>query len=155
VPFIGEGVGVSTPGSRRPAVAFGLGAVLGALTWAAWLGWDRTASYDVVAGTMQKPYVTLQVLGCALTVGLVTAVLAARWHPTAAAIGVTLGFWLVWTLHARAHDASGLYALGSVMLAIGLAAGTTVAAVLGAAVRAAMDAGRRRTRHASGGREGR
>lgn len=95
---------------------------------------------------------SLQVLGCALTVGLGTAVLAARWHPVAAAVGVTLGFWLVWTLHARAQDASGLYAIGSVLLAMGLTAGTAVAAVLGTAVRAAMDARRRTAGEPSGDR---
>ncbi len=140
---------MSTPRSRRPAVALGLGAVLGALTWAVWLGWDRTASYDVISGTVQDPYVTLQVLGCALTVGLLTAGLAARWHPAAAATGVTLGFWLVWTLHARSSDASGLYALGSGMLAVGLGAGTAVSAAVGAWVRAAMHARRRRARNAA------
>ena len=140
---------MSTPRARRPAAALVLGTVLGALTWAAWLGWDRTASFDVVTGTIQKPYVTLQVLGCALTVGLGTAVLAARGHPAGAALGVTLGFWLVWTLHARAHDATGLYAVGSGMLAIGLTAGTTVAAVLGAAARTAVA-----RRHAAGDASG-
>jgi hypothetical protein len=124
--------------------------VLGALIWAAWLGWDRTSSYDVISGTVQTPYVTLQVLGCALTVGVVTAVLAGRWHPVAAAGGVALGFWLVWTVHAASSDATGLYAVGSVMLAVGLAGGTALAAALGAGVRAAMDARRRAPGDASG-----
>jgi len=33
------------------------------------------------------------VLGCALTVGVVTAVLAARWSPVVAATGVSVGSW--------------------------------------------------------------
>jgi hypothetical protein len=123
---------VSPRRPRRPGVALGLGTVLGALAWAAWLGWDRTASYDVITGTVQTPYVTLQVLGCALTVGLVTAYLAARWHPVAAATGVGLGFWVVWTAWASSTDGSGLWAVGAVMLAVGLAAGTAVSAALGA-----------------------
>jgi hypothetical protein len=98
----------------------GLGSVLGAAIWGAWLGWDRTASYDVITRTVQSPYVTLQVLGCALTVGVVTAVLAGRWHPVAGAAGVTLGFWVVWTVYAATQDASGLFLVGSVLLAIGL-----------------------------------
>src|SRR5687768_245628 len=85
---------VSPLSSRPPVFALSLGALLGALTWAVWLGCDRTASYDVITGTVQTPYVTLQVLGCALTVGVATAVLAAVWHPVAAAVGVSLGFWL-------------------------------------------------------------
>ena len=137
---------MSTRGSPPPVVVLGLGTVLGALTWAAWLGWDRTASYDVITGTVQTPYVTLQVLGCALTVGLVTVVLAARgWHPGAAAIGVSLGFWLVWTVHAARSDASGLYVIGSMMVAAGLAGGSAVAAALGSGVRTTRDARRRRS----------
>jgi hypothetical protein len=151
-PRAGENGQVSAPSSRPPAFVLGLGTVLGATTWGAWLGWDRTASYDVITGTVQTPYVTLQVLGCALTVGSVTAVLAALWRPVAAAVGVTLGFWLVWTADATAHDGSGLFVIGSVMLAAGLAGGTAMAAALGAGVRAATDAARpRRTARAASG----
>jgi hypothetical protein len=121
-----------------------LAVVLGALTWGAWLGLDRTASYDVVTGTVQYPYVTLQVLGCALTVGVVTAVLAALGHPVAGASGTALGFWLGWTANAAATDDSGLFLVGAVFLAVGLALGTTVAAAVGWGVRAAADAVRRR-----------
>jgi hypothetical protein len=124
------------------------------LTWGVWLGWDRTASYDVVTGTIQSPYVTLQVLGCVLTVGTVTAVLAARWHPVAVAVGVGLGFWVVWTVDAASQDDSGLFAVGSMMLAVGLALGTSVAAAIGRGVRSAMGAGphRRARRDDSDGR---
>jgi hypothetical protein len=125
-----------------------LGTVLGAATWAAWLGWDRTASYDVLTGSVQTPYVTLQVLGCALTVGVVTAVLAGRWHAGAAAAGMTLGFWLAWTVDAALHDGSGLFVIGSVMVAAGLAGGTALAAALGAGVR------RRREAHDAWGEQG-
>jgi hypothetical protein len=58
---------VSPRRSLPPASAPALGTALGTATWAAWLGWDRSASYDVVTGTVQAPYVTLQGLGCALT----------------------------------------------------------------------------------------
>ena len=143
----------------RPAVALVCGAVLGALTWAAWLGWDRTPSYDVVTGTVQTPYVTLQVLGCALTVGVVTGFLAARSQPVAAALGVGLGFWVAWTLWAASTDGSGLYAVGSMMLAIGLALGTTIAAYLGVVVQTAWDrrpaARDNATARAAGGRANR
>lgn len=133
---------------RRPGSALLVGCLSGALTWGAWLGWDRTASYDVVTGTVQTPYVTLQVLGCALTVGVVTAVLAARWHPVAAAGGVSLGFWVVWTVDAASQDDSGLFAVGAMMLAVGLPAATAVAAAIGVGVRSAIDA-RRTVRVAS------
>jgi len=139
------GVGGAMAAVRRPSgFVLAVGLLLGALTWGAWLGWDRTASYDVVTGTVQSPYVTLQVLGCALTVGTVTAVLAARWHPVAGAAGVGLGFWLGWTVDAASRDDTGLFAVGSLMLAVGLALGTAVAAVVGRGVRSAMDDVRRR-----------
>ncbi len=143
----------TTTGGRTPGYALAVGALLRASTWAAWLGWDRTASYDVVTGTVQTPYETLQVLGCALTVGTVTAELAARWRPVLAATGVGLGFWLVWTVDAASRDDTGLFAVGSVVLAIGLTAGTAVAASLGRGVRWALDTGRRR-RSARDGRRG-
>ena len=135
------GYSAGTPARhRRPAgSAFAVGALAGASSWGAWLGWDRTASYDVVTGTMQTPYVTLQVLGCALTVGIVTAILAARWHPVAAAGGVSVGFWLVWTVDAASQDDSGLFAVGAMMLAIGLPAATAVAAAIGVGVQWAID----------------
>lgn len=120
------------------------GPLLGAVTWGVWLGWDRTASYDVVTGTIQSPNVTLQVIGCALTVGTVTAVLTALGHPVAGTAGVALGFWSVWTVDAASRDDSGLFAVGSILLALGLALGTSVAAALGWGIRSIADAVRRR-----------
>jgi hypothetical protein len=149
------GSGATTTGRRSPGSVLAIGFLFGALTWGAWLGWDRTASYDVVTGTVQSPYVTLQVLGCALTVATVTAVLAARWHPVAGAAGVGLGFWLLWTIDAASQDDSGLFAVGSMMLAVGLALGTAVAAAVGRGVRALANAVRRwrAARADLGGRE--
>ena len=120
-------------------MGFVLAVVLGALTWAAWLGWDRTASFDVVTGSVQYPYVTLQVLGCALTVLVLTAVLSARGRPVIAATGVGLGFWLVWTVDAASQDDTGLFALGAIFLAFALVVGTTLAALAGAGVRVFLD----------------
>ena len=134
----------------RSAAAFALAAVLGAATWAGWLGWDRTASYDRITDTVQDPYVTLQVLGCALTVGLVVAVLAVRRRPLTGAGGVALGFWVPWTVDAATHDDSGLFAVGALLLAVGLAAGTTVAAGAGVLAGTALRAVRRRRGVAAG-----
>jgi hypothetical protein len=127
------GTGTRRPGPPRPhpAVVLAGSAGSGALLWGAWLGWDRSASYDVVTHSVQSPYVTLQVVGCALTVGVITALLAARWHPVAAAGGVALGFWLPWTVDAAIQDETGLFAVGSILLAIGLALGTALAAATG------------------------
>ncbi|MEH3077260.1 MAG: hypothetical protein PGN11_11365 [Quadrisphaera sp.] len=115
----------------RRSAQFGLSVLAGVLVWAAWLGWDSTASYDVVTRQVESPFVTLQVLGCALTVGVVTAVLGARWWWAATAGGVSVGFWLGWTTQAGASDATGLYLIGALLLAGGLAAGTSFAAFVG------------------------
>ncbi len=134
----------STASVSHAVVVLTVGPLLGAVTWGAWLGWDRTASYDVVTSTVQSPYVTLQVLGCALTVGTVTAVLTALGHPVAGTAGVALGFWLVWTVDAASRDDSGLFVVGSMLLAFGLTLGTSVAAAVGWGVRSVADAVRRR-----------
>jgi hypothetical protein len=126
---------MTTPGRRRTGAGFLLALVLGALTWGAWLGWDRTASYDSVTDSVQYPYVTLQVLGCGLTVLVLTVALAVRGPAVAAATGVGLGFWLGWTVDAASQDDTGLFAVGAIMLAIGLVAGLTPAALLGVWVR--------------------
>lgn len=121
-------------GSRRRAgwlVQSAVAVVAGAALWGAWLGWDRTSSYDVVTGTVQHPYVTLQVLGCALTVGLTTGALAARWSPVLVAVGVSAGFLLCWTAQAASTDSTGLYLVGAVLLALGLALGTGLSAAVG------------------------
>jgi len=120
--------------ARRPASTssrFGLAVLAGLAVWAAWLGWDDTTSYDVVTRQDESPYVTLQVLGCALTVGVVTAVLAARWSPVVAATGVSVGSWWAWTAWAAASDSTGFFVIGAVGLAFGLAAGTAFAAFVG------------------------
>lgn len=127
---LGELPPVRVRPASRSAQA-GVSVLAGAVVWAAWLGWDRTASYDVVTGTVQSPYVTLQVLGCALTVGVVTAVLAARWSPVAAAAGSSVGFLACWTVDAASQDDSGLFVIGALLLAMGLAAGTAVSAAVG------------------------
>lgn len=117
------------PASR--SAQFGLAIALGALVWGAWLGWDRTASFDIMTGTTQYPYVTLQVAGCAVTVGLLTGVLASRWSPLAVAAGVSVGFLVCWTTQAAATDSTGLYLVGAMMLTVGLTGGTALAAAVG------------------------
>ena len=119
---------------HRPASTssrLGLAVLAGLAVWAAWLGWDDTTSYDVVTRQDESPYVTLQVLGCGLTVGVVTALLAVRWSPVVAATGVSVGFWWAWTAWAAASDSTGLFFIGAVGLAFGLAAGTSFAAFVG------------------------
>jgi hypothetical protein len=129
---------------HRVGRSLALGMVLGALTWAAWLGWDRSPSYDVITDSVQTPYVTLQVLGCALTVAVVTVVLAVRAHPVAGPGGVEVGDRVVWTEDAASQDDTGLFAVGALLLAFGLAAGISLTAATAVGVRTAVDARKRR-----------
>jgi hypothetical protein len=104
---------------------------VGVATWAAWLGWDNTYYYDATVGALQGPYRPSQVIGCAVTVALLTGLLALRWHPAAVAAGMTVGFWAAWTLQAGSEDQSGLYMIGSIMLLAGLLFATAVASAIG------------------------
>jgi len=80
---------------------------------------------------MQGPYRPAQVVGCVITVGLLTGLLSMRWNPVVVAAGVTVGFWIVWTIQARSDDESGLYVIGAIGLLFGLVLGTSVAAAAG------------------------
>ncbi len=109
--------------------------LLGAAIWAAWLGWDHTYYYDAEVGVNQGPYRPAQVAACAATVGLITALLSLRWNPFVVAAGITVGFWTVWTVQAASEDATGLYAVGAILLFGGLVLGTAVTGAAGYAAR--------------------
>ncbi len=105
--------------------------LVGAGVWAAWLGWDHSMYYDAAAGAYQGPYRPGQVVASALTVEVITALLALALNPFVVAGGITCGFWLAWTVEASREDASGLFLVGSFMLLIGLVVGTAIAGVVG------------------------
>lgn len=119
------------PPSR--VLVFGGAALVGAAIWAAWLGWD--SSYYRVPDDpyLHGPYTPVQVAACALTVGLVTALLSWWQDSVAVAAGVTFGFWVGWTAAAAADVNSGpsFWPIGSVLLLCGLVAGTGLTATLG------------------------
>ncbi|WP_299033796.1 hypothetical protein [uncultured Pseudokineococcus sp.] len=123
--------GGAPPRRRRAGVEPAVGAAAGVVVWLVWLGWDRSPSRDVVTGTVQDPYVTLQVLGCAATTGVVAALLAARRHPVLAPLGLAGGSWVAWTTWAAATSGSPLFAVGAVLLGAGLAVGVSVSALVG------------------------
>lgn len=123
-------------GHRSGWVGFVLALVLGAATYAAWLGWDTEYYFDEDIGAYQGPYTTAQVIGCALTFGVVTVLLALCWRPAPVAAGMSLGFWALWTAQASTEDETGLFVVGSMLLLTGLVAGSALAAAIGRAVRA-------------------
>jgi hypothetical protein len=124
-------------GAPSRVLVFGGAALVGAAVWGAWLGWDTSYYRLPDDPSLHGPHTSGQVLACALTIGLVTALLS-RWrNPVAVAAGVTFGFWVVWTAAAAADVDSGpsFWPIGSALLLCGLVTGTGLTAALGYAVR--------------------
>lgn len=122
----------ATRPSTGPAwLGFGVALALGVATWAVWLAWETGYTYDATTGLYHGPYSTGQVVACAVTFALVTALTAMRWNPFAVAAGTTLGMWMPWTARAAIDDATGLFLVGSVLLLAGLIVASTVAAAIG------------------------
>lgn len=105
---------------------FGGCVLLGASTWVGWLGWDSPAG-DAVE------YTGAQVAGCAVSVGVVTALLS-RWRNVlVVAGGTTFGCWVPSTVHLAGDPVAGgaLWAVAAVVLLFALVAITGVAAGAG------------------------
>lgn len=107
-------------------VAFGGCALLGAGTWALWLGrYSTTADPDA-------PFL-VQTAGCAGTLAVVTAVLACWRNPLVVAGGTTFGVWVLSTAFAAAQpELSGpLWAVGSMVVLFALVVVTGAGAAVG------------------------
>jgi hypothetical protein len=104
-------------------------------TWWAWLGRDTEMQLDPATGTYSGPYTTAQVAGAVLTLAalLITAVLL-RLPALPAAAVMTVAFTAAWTAQAS-EDETGLFLVGMILVFTGMAAGTTVVALLTAALR--------------------
>jgi hypothetical protein len=96
-----------------------------------WLGRDTAKTVDPLTGHESGPWSTGQVAGCLLTllVVLVAAVLLGV-PALVAAAAMTVTFAAAWTRTAAASDDSGLFAIGAILVLIGMAIGTTVVALL-------------------------
>jgi hypothetical protein len=103
-------------------------------TWYAWLGRDTEYQVDA-AGQASGPYTTAQVAGCVLTLAvLLAAAVLLGVHPVVAAATMTLAFTAAWTVGA-ADDETGLFLVGAILVLGGMAAGTTVVAVIASRLR--------------------
>jgi hypothetical protein len=104
--------------------------------WWAWLGRDTTMQLDPETGNYSGPYTTAQVAGAVLTLAvlLVAAVLLGVPALPAAAV-MTVAFTAAWTAQAAGEDETGLYLVGTILVLGGMAAGTTVVALLTATLR--------------------
>ncbi|MFE5791795.1 hypothetical protein ACFQ8C_04370 [Streptomyces sp. NPDC056503] len=97
-------------------------ALLAIASWAAWLGWDQKRDVHP-DGSVTGPYEAWQVVGLVLTLFAPVVWTALRGHGVAGALGTSAGLALAafvdWS-----DDASGLYAVGAVMVAGGSLAAT-------------------------------
>jgi hypothetical protein len=115
----------------RPLLGAVTLAAVTALAWWGWLGWDTGKDLDPVTGNETGPHSVLQVAGCVLTLTavLVLAVLAGLPRWLAAAV-MTGSFTVAWTVGAAAADDSGLFLVGSILVAAGMTVGTSAVVLL-------------------------
>ncbi len=94
------------------------GAVAGAAIWWATLSWGE--------GTSRYPAQVAVAALAIVAVGVAARVRAGERYIMAPPIGLTLGFCTAWTAHAAATDETGLFLVGTVLLGLGMLAGTAV-----------------------------
>jgi len=106
-----------------------------ALSYVAWLGWDRRYDLDPVTGTSSGPYEAWQVVGGVVTLAAL-AVLAGLLGRPGLAVGVIpVVVTSLWSRDAAVRDDSGLWVVGAVLLACGLLTGVAAVASLADGVR--------------------
>ncbi|GAB7038415.1 MULTISPECIES: hypothetical protein [Catenuloplanes] len=104
-------------------------ALLAVLTWWMWLGRDSGYRTDV-NGNVTGPYEAWQVIGAGVTLLIVLiAALVLRVHPLIVPAVLTLAFTTAWTIHAAGTDDSGLFAVGALLLLVGLGIASAVVTV--------------------------
>ncbi|MFI6329185.1 hypothetical protein ACIBBG_12925 [Micromonospora chersina] len=94
--------------------------------WWAWLGWESGYTVDPETGATSGPYAVWQVAAAVLTLVVIAAVGGWFWSPWLVAPVMTVTFTAVWAARAASTDASGLWAVGAALVAIGTAIGATV-----------------------------
>jgi hypothetical protein len=118
---------IFTGRTRSEVIGVVLVAAASAVSWFAWMGWDRGYQLDRATGKWSGPYEAWQVLGCAASLlVLLVAALSAGVRPLPASAALTLAFTAAWTVQAAGSDETGLYTVGMLMLLVGLAVATTV-----------------------------
>lgn len=99
-------------------------AVLSAACWWGWLAWDTEYQVDPATGHASGPYEAWQVAGCVASLLLLAVLAAPRLHPLAVVVTMTVSFTAAWTATAAAADDTGLFAVGAILVFIGMACGT-------------------------------
>ncbi|MEU4424755.1 hypothetical protein AB0F81_29395 [Actinoplanes sp. NPDC024001] len=104
---------------------------LSVAAYAVWLGGALPGS---PAAGSSEPYPAWQVAGAAVTlIAVLVAAIRLGVRPIPAAAALTVAFTAAWTVPAAASDDTGLYAIGAILLLVGLTAATAVVATVAAA----------------------
>ncbi|MET8348581.1 MULTISPECIES: hypothetical protein [unclassified Micromonospora] len=93
--------------------------------WLLWLGWDTEYDVDPQTGSRSGPYEAWQVIGCVLTLALLAVLAGTRLSPWLVAPVMTVAFTAAWSWGALSSDDSGLWAVGAVLVLVGMAIGST------------------------------
>ncbi|MEU5903427.1 hypothetical protein ABZ780_03510 [Micromonospora sp. NPDC047467] len=99
--------------------------------WLLWLGWDTEYTVDPETNSTSGPYEPWQVIGCVVTLVLLAALAGMRLSPWLVAPVMTVAFTAAWSWQAASTDDSGLWAVGAVLMLIGMAAGSTAVSLAG------------------------
>lgn len=116
-------------------------ALLTASCWWAWMAWDNSYQTDPAAGTTSGPYQAWQVIGCVvclIALGVGATVRLPAWLVVPI---MPIAFTAAWSWTAASADDSGLWAVGAMLVFVGMLAGTGAVSGVTAFVRAT--AGRR------------
>lgn len=129
-PDTGATTGTDRAAGRTAALlALVVAALRGAAIWAAGWSWNAPFTPDTGAGMFTDHHGALRAVGCVITIPAVAAVLSYRGHPYAGAVGVSLGFGLLWSVDACITSYSNAFVglrLGAMWVCVG--AGTALAA---------------------------
>ncbi|MBQ0904524.1 hypothetical protein [Micromonospora sp. U21] len=113
----------ATRGTRASLGALFL-AVATVGVWLLWLGWDTEYTVDPQTGSRSGPYEPWQVIGCVLTLALLAALAGTRLSPWLVAPVMTVAFTVAWSWGALSSDDSGLWAVGAILVLVGMAVGS-------------------------------
>ena len=115
-------------GATRPLlVAAGLAAASVA-SWWLWLGIVKRYETDPVTGATTGPYRPWQVVGCVLTLLVIAVVGGLLTRPWLVVVAMTVPFTVAWSVDAARHDDTGLWAVGAILVGMGMTIGTAACA---------------------------
>jgi hypothetical protein len=109
--------------------------------WWLWLGWDTEYQTDPVTGSASGPYEAWQVIGCVLSLGVIAVVGGLFLRPWIVVPTMTVPFTITWSWAAAVTDNSGLWAVGALLVFVGLASGSAGLSFGAWLIRARINAG--------------